>query len=298
MKANWTKERIKELSVHFKTRSQFKLAHNYAYRIAQRDGYLDELFCVINGSRQPIVNPRKWTYQNLKQVANKYDYRSDFKENDNSAYESARRHKMLDLLFEDKPNKGYKNKRHSTIITSSQTAESKKFWTKEKVIEEGLKFNTRLEFKKAYKTAYNYALLGGYMDEIFKDKPNLGYKSSILAKANNDISITGHRRYWTEERIIKIAVHWNGPLSHLNKKYPGFTKYIERYGLQSKVKQARINYFKSIPKEKIEAEARKCNRRNFRKHSYKMYYAAYYQNLLDELFSKGSQINQAPIINK
>lgn len=294
MKSNWTKERIKELSVHYKTRSQFRRAHDYAYRIAQRDGYLDELFSVINSSRQPIVKPRKWTYKNLKQVANKYDYRSDFKEHDNSAYESARRHKMLDLLFEDKPNKGYKKERRNTNITTSHTTESKKFWTKEKVIEEGLKFNTRLEFKKAYKTAYNYALLGGYMDEIFKDKPNLGYQSKFLAKANNDISITGHRKYWTEERIIKIATRWNGPLSHLNKKYPRFTNKIERYGLQSKVKQARIDYFKSIPKEKIEAEARKCNRRNFRKHSYKMYYAAHYQNLLDELFPRNiPKINQA-----
>ena len=81
----------------------------------------------------------------------------------------------------------------------------KRVWTKEKIIEEGRKYNTRLEFKNSCITAYKYALMLKYLDEIFKDSPNMGYQKSRIAKGKKENTATGHRIYWTEERIIKIV---------------------------------------------------------------------------------------------
>ncbi len=58
-------------------------------------------------------------------------------------------------------------------------------WTREKVIEEGRRYSYRNQFRRANQTAYLEAYKKGYLNEIFKDKPNLGYKSVGLLLANN-----------------------------------------------------------------------------------------------------------------
>ena len=234
---------------------------------------------------KPIVRPAKWTFHNLKKVVKKYDYRSEFKAKDGSAYESARIHNLLDLLFEDKPNQGFMCKRQCKANLTCKKRKSKKYWTKERIIEEGLKYDSRLEFKKSHITAYKYALCQGYLDEIFKDKPNLGYQKARIAKGKISDSTTGHRKYWTEDRVIKKVSTWKGSLTKLCKKYPGLTATIDRLGLRPKISEIRNSIYDSMPREQILADAKKyTSRHEFRKRSFVSYCAARNQNILDELF--------------
>ena len=57
-------------------------------------------------------------------------------------------------------------------------------WTREKVIEEGRRYSYRNQFRRANQTAYLEAFKKGYLNEIFEDKPNMGYKSIKLMIAN------------------------------------------------------------------------------------------------------------------
>jgi len=281
----WTEKRIREEAKKYKRRYEFMEACYAGYKMALRIGILDEILPIHKGKTRKMKCPKKWTFSHLKEVSQKYDYRSDFLKGDRNAYGAARVFGVLDLLFENKPNKGYKKRIIDRPVESPQDIGWKIYWTKERIIEEGRKYNTRLEFKNSCINGYQYAIKNKCLDEIFKDKPNKGYQKKRISKGVKSKSASGHRVYWTEERIIKMVSTWKGTLKSLCIKYPGLSCTIERLKLRPKICEIRSRIYDSIPREQIESDARKYTTRSeFRKHSPYTYCAARHQKIMDELF--------------
>ena len=279
----WTEKRIIEEAKKFNNRTEFNRKCNGGYKMAIRLGIIDDIFPSHQG-RRVMKSPEKWTVSSLKEISKKYDYRSDFEKDNKNAYNAACVYGIVDLLFEDKPNKGYKRKNIDKPIVPPKKPGRPSRWTKEKIIEEGRKYNTRLEFQKSCISGYLNAVRSGCLDEIFKDKPNLGYQKPRMAKGKKSNTATGHRKYWTEERVWQIVSTWQGSLTSLNKKYPGFNRTLDRQGLLPKLKEMRSRMYNSVPREQIEADAKKyACRTEFREQSPRTYWAAYYQNILDEV---------------
>lgn len=282
----WTKERIIEVAKNYDSLSKFNVNHRQAYNYAKKDGYLYELFKKRKKKPTKPISKTMWTLESLKEFVKDCRFRSDLLKKNSAAYSYASKHKLIDILFEDKPNKGYKRAGDYKYASGLKNG-SKLYWTKERIIEEGRKYDTRLEFKKSCITAYMRAMCEGYLDEIFKDKPNLGYQKAITAKGKKRNSTTGHRKYWTEEKVLETISKWQGPLRALCRKHSGLNATIERLKLRPKVKEIRNRIFESIPREQIEADAKKYSSRyEFRKHSFHTYRAAQQRQLLDELFPR------------
>jgi len=283
----WTEKKIIEEAKKYRNRSEFSVACYRGYYMARRLGIIDEILPLHIGRRRIMKRPKKWTLSYLKEVSHKYDYRGDFMKENAYAYEAARIYGLLDILFEDKPNKGFKRRKQDIHLLPLQKVGRPTYWTKEKIIEEGRKYNTRLEFKNSCISAYQYAVKKRCLDEIFKDKPNKGYQKFRIAEGEKSDSLRSHSMYWTEERIIKTVYTWKDSLKSLCREYPGFSSSIDRLKLRPKIKEIRSRLYDSIPREQIEADAKKyASRKEFREKSSLNYWAARHYNIIEELFPR------------
>jgi len=125
--------------------------------------------------------PFKWTENKLIKYVKKYKTRGDFCNDNESAYNSANRLKIMDKLFENHINSGYTNR---------QVKEG--YWTKEKIQEEANKYNTIMQFRKECSKAYHAASNLKIIDELFKNHINQGRTAK-------------HKYYWTTERLQEEA---------------------------------------------------------------------------------------------
>ena len=98
----------------------------------------------------------KWTKEKLQAEADKHKTKKDFKENNSSAYEYAKKDGLLDDLFKNHVNKGY-----------SENKSSDEHWTKEKLQKEANKHKTKKDFKENNSSAYEAAKKSGLLDELF-----------------------------------------------------------------------------------------------------------------------------------
>lgn len=109
----------------------------------------------------------RWTKKTLQIEVSKYKTRSEFNKNNASAYNAALKKNLIDILFENHPNKGFSEKQKISG-----------YWTKERLQEEANKNKTRTSFRKnlgAYNAARNFNIL----NDLFKNHHNQGYKIKI-----------------------------------------------------------------------------------------------------------------------
>lgn len=118
----------------------------------------------------------KWTLEKLQEEANKYETRSEFRENSKGAYLKANKLKITDKLFENHSNNGYSTKRFKNG-----------YWTNEKIQEEINKCKNRTDFWNNV-PLYKAASKRNIIDISFKNKDNNGYSK----KPNG---------YWTIEKL-------------------------------------------------------------------------------------------------
>ena len=107
----WTRKKLQSVVNEYNCRRDFEKNDNLAYAAAVRLKILDELFenYPNNGFLKQKVG--YWSKQILQIEANKYKFRSDFYKYSGSAYSKASSFKMLDELFENHLNEGYKIKK-------------------------------------------------------------------------------------------------------------------------------------------------------------------------------------------
>jgi hypothetical protein len=120
------------------------------------------------------------TEQAIRDEAAKYKTRSEFKKNSGAVYEQARTKYpgLVQSIF--------------AVDARAQAGVKRRKWTKEKCLQEALKYRTKVEFDKA-STACQYARKHGFLDEI------CGHMVCGL-KIRSD-----RNRKWTEVAIRKAA---------------------------------------------------------------------------------------------
>jgi predicted GIY-YIG superfamily endonuclease len=142
----WSYDEIEKLAAKFKTVKAFKDAYPSAYAVACKHGWWGE----ISQHLVRAVEHGKWTLDALKEEAAKYSSRSEFEKKNGSAYHAARK-------------KGWLNEvcGHMDCLVNPSG-----HWTKERVRDEALKYQSRVEFSKESQGAYQKASKNGWLDDV------------------------------------------------------------------------------------------------------------------------------------
>ena len=257
----YTKVYCRQIAMQYSDKTEFRISNPHFYSYMCKRGWIEEL---CKHMTQHKKKNGYWTKERCREEAKKYRRRTDFQKS--PAYSAAFKKGWLDdicshmPLFEYEPSK----------------------WTKENCSIKAQECKTRGEFKKKYPNAYRAALGNGWLDELFVNHPNHGYKNRRVMTA-----ITSHqgRKYWTEERVLKEA-HKYHSISEFAKKSSG--AYDAVFELQILDKVHKIIAPKCIrwTYDMIKEEAMKYNtKREFHKGSSKAYNAAYKHGWLDDICS-------------
>lgn len=187
--SKWSsKEAVFEESRKYHSRSEFKSKAGGAYSHALSNGWLTEMHWLQRPKR--LI---KWTYERVIEESRKYQYKGEFHKGSPSAYQLASEKGWLKEMtwFKEKrkPNnywtkarvfeEGHKYDNKKDFEANAKTAFLKagqkgwlkqmawlkplplghiSIWTREKIIEESKKYNSRKEFAVNSPTAYQHAL--------------------------------------------------------------------------------------------------------------------------------------------
>ena len=162
-KGKWTYETCMEESKKYKSKKEFYISCNGAYKVACKNGWLNDYTWLETKFHAD------WIYETCMEESKKYKTRSKFEKGNGSAYLVALKNGWLDdftwLKLQQKPN-GY--------------------WNYERCMEESKKYKTRSEFYKNNETAFNKARKNGWLND---------FTWLISTKKTNG--------YWTYERCME-----------------------------------------------------------------------------------------------
>jgi len=181
----WTEDKLQEEANKYTSIIDFYKNNTNAYSAAVRNKLLDELFKnhKNNGySKDKKINGY-WTEDKLKEEANKYKTRLEFKNEDFQAYSASKNKKMLDKLFENHLNKGYSKDRNING-----------YWTENRLQEEANKYKTINEFSIKNKKAWESARSKNILYKLFDDHKNKGHLENRVKYG-----------YWTEDKLQEEA---------------------------------------------------------------------------------------------
>jgi hypothetical protein len=213
----WTNEELFLEAFKYNTRSEFQKGSSGAYDAAQRLGILEEICQHMTILRQ------EWSLELLKKEALKYDNRSDFAKNSPDAYQSAWKRKLLDTICSHMPEH----------IDMSGLNHPNYYWTDEMLALEALKYFTRLEFMKNNNGAYQTALKRKILDKICSHmKRSCGTSAAeeelfnilknyipCLVKKNFKVSVPGKpfiKRFQVDmlDTKTKLGIEYDGKYHH------------------------------------------------------------------------------------
>lgn len=141
------KENVQKEALKYQTRNEFGKGSSGAYISAIKYGWLDEVCSHMTSKVKVNGKMVKWTKERVLEVASKYKYLKDFRENDRIALEVGTKKGWLD---------------HTSLIKAYT------LWTIETAKEECLKYNSRWEFLQSAGGAYYYLKTKGLLDEYTK----------------------------------------------------------------------------------------------------------------------------------
>jgi len=198
--SKWTEDLIKQEAGKYKSKSEFKKGNFEAYQAASKIGILQDLNFENYGDR----GHKRWTEDEVRQEASKYNSRGEFQMGSQSAYGFAYRNKMLDDLFGERKLKwtddevrreASKYKYRGEFQKGSYLAysaarkrgmlddlfpERKLKWTEDKIRQEASKYASRGEFQKGSSSAYQPAKNRGMLDDLFPKKNKDNIEESII----------------------------------------------------------------------------------------------------------------------
>jgi predicted GIY-YIG superfamily endonuclease len=100
----------------------------------------------------------KWTFENCKKEALKYNTRTSFAKGSESAYNAARRYNWLEKIC-----------KHMKVIRNYFP---KNYWTKDRCVAEALKYSKRNDFGEKSAGAYMACLRNNWLEEVCKHMNN------------------------------------------------------------------------------------------------------------------------------
>lgn len=128
----WTYDACKKEALKYEYKKDFKKYSSSAYRISFKKGWFE----LITGH---MKNKNvKWSFEKCKEIALKYETKHDFRNIEFKAYNIASLNKWIDIICQH--------------MTSRK--KSNKYWTKERCINEALKYDNRKEFREKSSSAY------------------------------------------------------------------------------------------------------------------------------------------------
>ena len=212
---------------------------------------------ILNRSKAGALgsNITKWTKEEILKEAKQYNSIAEFNKANGSAYNAALK---LGLKKEIK--------KHMTNLTRPA-----RYWTKDKVLKEAKKYNTRSEFHKNSSSAFLYAKKLGIREECYK---HMETPSRI--------------RKWTPEAVAKEARKYKSR-SEFQRNSRGAYKAAKDLGIKNEV--CRHMKFKVRPngtwtEDKIKIEAKKYKKKShFKKGNGSAYQAAKRLGVLDKVCS-------------
>ena len=197
----WTKEKCNEISLKYKTRSEFRKNDASAYRTSIANNWLNNICSHMSF----IYN--SWNYYKCKNEALKYTNRSDFQKNSGSAYAYATKNKILNdicshmikignlehrciYVFEFEDNHAYIG---LTYNISAREFDHKRKGPVFKYIEE-----TKSEYKLIQLTDYIKKEDAQKIEEsTILEYKNIGW---ILLNTKKESTLGGSTIYWTYEK--------------------------------------------------------------------------------------------------
>ncbi|WP_198781038.1 GIY-YIG nuclease family protein [Shewanella putrefaciens] len=209
-RAFWSKEICRDEALKYNTRSEFEKRSKAAYFKARENAWLDEV-C----SHMEMEVRKKpsgfWTKEQCIKEALKYQTRTEFLKNCESAHSKARKNGWLDevcshmvslikpsgywnqercasealnystrLNFQKESEAAYsaarKNRWLNTICSHMvEFSKPNGYWTKDRCLEEAKKYETRTDFITGCNGAYKVASKEGWLDEIFAHMVPIGH---------------------------------------------------------------------------------------------------------------------------
>ena len=97
----WTFDKCKEEALKYKTRNEYKMGSESSYQKARINGWLDDICLHMEKRNNNPIN--YWTYEKCHELAIKYKFRTEFKNENRSAYNSAYKNKWLDDICSHMP---------------------------------------------------------------------------------------------------------------------------------------------------------------------------------------------------
>lgn len=182
----WSKQRIHEEALKYKTRGDFQRHAQTAYVIAQRDHYLDEVCSHmkrVRGGEKPgrkTHHSSSWSKKQIQEIAVLFSTRKEFYRTSPQAYTAAKNKKWLDEVC--------------AHMQSVQTDlyRSTSYWTEARLKHEAIKYCCRRDFKRGSLQAYKIAQRNKLLSQI----------CSHMTPATTPSS------YWTREMCLDEALKY------------------------------------------------------------------------------------------
>jgi predicted GIY-YIG superfamily endonuclease len=192
----WTLELCREEALKYTYRTAFH-KNSPAYKAAYKKGWLDE---ICGHMVKPKPHNLKWTFEACEQEAKKYKFKKDFHANSSIAFQIASKNKWLKQICS-----------HMTEIKKPH-----KYWTKEKCLEEALKYKHRNNFSDHSKSAYSAAQYNNWIDDICG---HMSYQGSKMFRFVYSFTFTDGSIYFglTNDFTRRIIDHKSDPFSKVNQ---------------------------------------------------------------------------------
>ena len=145
----WTLDKVKQEAEKYNTKKEFRKGSPRAYGIAKLNKWVDDVTKHMDELKK---HKNYWTYDMVKQEAEKYNTRTEFDKGNTSAYQAAQKNNWLDDV---------------TKHMVKKETNPKGYWTYDMVKQEAEKYNTRTEFWKGSSGAYTVASKNNWLDEFF-----------------------------------------------------------------------------------------------------------------------------------
>jgi len=143
----WTKDICEKEALKYTNVKDFR-KNSLSYRAAVRNKWIDEICSHMNRKKNSF---NYWTKERCKEEALKFKKRNQFDLAFPGAYAACRKNGWLEEVCEH-------------MVT--REIKPKGYWTKLKCAEESIKFNTKSEFQKGSRSAYQIACRNSWLDEI------------------------------------------------------------------------------------------------------------------------------------
>lgn len=278
-------EHCKQTALLFNSCEQLKRSEKGCYDSIIRHGWTKECFAHMN------IRVKKYTFKQLKDIANKYKTFAEFRKNDIGAYEGARTRGILEEICQHMPSlRKYKK---SNVVLNFETCKAA-----------ALKYKTRAEFQNSEDCRfYGFARRHKFLDDICSHMTKIGnkklrciYVAKFLEDKSAYIGLTYNTNVrWSDHlRDENSSINKHIQETGINPVFEKLTDYINEkeasiqegifvdkfakagWNILNVAKTGSLGHLEGYTKEQVLAEAEKYNSlRDFRKYAPGFYQAGY-----------------------